>query len=170
MKFVEILYYFFMLSAAVSAASILFIENLFRAVLLLLIVLLSIAGIYVMSFAEFLAVTQILIYAGGVVVIILFGIMLTSKTSGIAMKVKNTNIFSAALLGCLLMYLLITLLTKDFSDAETNSVDFNSVRETGIKLMTSHLLAFEVAAILLLVTLIGAAVISSGNKNSMARK
>jgi NADH-quinone oxidoreductase subunit J len=122
-----------------------------------------------MSFAEFLAVTQILIYAGGVVVVILFGIMLTSKTSGTALTVKNTNVFSAALLGCLLIYLLIRLLTKDFSNAQTEPLDFNSIRETGINLMTSHLLAFEVAAILLLVTLIGAAVISSGNKNSIVK-
>jgi NADH-quinone oxidoreductase subunit J len=95
--------------------------------------------------------------------------MLTSKTSGTALTVKNTNVFSAALLGCLLIYLLIRLLTKDFSNAQTEPLDFNSIRETGINLMTSHLLAFEVAAILLLVTLIGAAVISSGNKNSIVK-
>ncbi len=170
MRFTEILYYLFMLSAGISAILILFVENLFKAVLLLLIVLLSIAAIYVLSFAEFLAVTQILIYAGGVVVIMLFGIMLTSKTtSGVALNVKTTNIFPAALTGCLLIYLLVSLLTKDFSDAEAGSIDLNSTRETGISLMTSHLLAFEVTAILLLAALIGAAVISSGNKNSTVK-
>src|SRR5207253_2250665 len=87
MSIQQIVYYFFLFLAAGSALGILFIKNVFKGALLLLICLLSIASLYVFMFAEFVAVTQIMIYAGGVVIVIIFGIMLTTRLSGEALKV-----------------------------------------------------------------------------------
>ena len=64
---------------AVSAFLILIAKNVFRAALLLLACLISMAGIYIYLSAEFMAMVQILIYAGGVVVLIIFAIMLTTR-------------------------------------------------------------------------------------------
>src|SRR5687767_9782869 len=99
MNSIEILFYFFMLLAAISAGAIVFSKNVFKSALFLLICLLSIAALYVLSFAEFLAVAQVLIYAGGILVIIIFGIMLTTRISGRPLVVENTNIFSGAIAG-----------------------------------------------------------------------
>jgi NADH:ubiquinone oxidoreductase subunit 6 (subunit J) len=153
--------YLFILTAAVSALSILFVKNLFKAALLLMIALLCIAAIYILSYAEFLAVSQILIYAGGVVVLILFGIMLTAPGGGKPVEVESTNNFFAIFLGGALMYMLGHVLYISYNNIASSPIELDSITYTGLGLMTSHLLAFEVAGILLLIALIGAAVISS---------
>jgi NADH:ubiquinone oxidoreductase subunit 6 (subunit J) len=153
--------YLFILTAATCAVSIIFIKNLFKAALLLMVILLCIAAIYILAYAEFLAVSQILIYAGGVVVIILFGIMLTAGAEGKPLQVGSTNRVSAMLLGGALMYLLGHVLYIGYNHTASSPIALDSITYTGLGLMTSHLLAFEIAGILLLIALIGAAVISS---------
>src|SRR6188768_2149670 len=99
MKGLDLLFYSLEVLAFASALCILFTKNVFYAALLLIICLLSIAGIYIMANAEFLAVTQILIYAGGVLVLIIFGVMLTTRISGKPLVVKNDNWFAGSLVG-----------------------------------------------------------------------
>jgi NADH:ubiquinone oxidoreductase subunit 6 (subunit J) len=153
--------YIFLSIATLAAIAIILTKSLFKAALYLMIVLLSVAGLYVLSFAEFLAVTQILIYAGGIVVVLIFGIMLSTKISGKPLQIDNTNIFLAVLLGVGLIVSLLPALQKAFTNSQVNNIAINSVKQTGINILSSHLLAFEIAGILLLVALIGAAVIST---------
>ena len=161
MSMVAIIFYFFILIASLSAIGILLMTNVFKAALLLLICLLSVAALYILAFAEFVAITQILIYAGGVLVLILFGIMLTSKLSGKPLQVSNTNLF----IGFLACALLFTLLVNFISDYTIISLPNASLPENittiGINFMTGYALPFEISGILLLVALIGAAVITS---------
>jgi NADH:ubiquinone oxidoreductase subunit 6 (subunit J) len=110
MNVVNIIFYFFISLTALSALGIVFSKNVFRSALLLLVSLLSVAAIYVLSFAEFIAVTQILIYAGGILVVIIFGIMLTTKISGRPLVVENTHLFSGAVAGISLLVLLVRYL------------------------------------------------------------
>jgi NADH:ubiquinone oxidoreductase subunit 6 (subunit J) len=167
MNYEVIIAYFFYAITAISSICILFSRNVFSSAVLLLITLLGIAALYVMSFAEFVAVTQILIYAGGVVVVIIFGIMLTTKLSGVALKVGNSHILSASILSVLLFAGLAAIFTRAFGNLKVNSVSTtDSVSGTGIQLMTSYVLPFEVAGILLLIALLGATVISSASKKS----
>src|SRR5687768_1114862 len=112
MSILSFTFYAFEFLAAASAASILFVKNVFYGALLLIICLLSIAGIYVISHAEFIAVTQILIYAGGILVLIIFGIMLTTRISGKPLVVKNNNWFAGSLVGLPILI----VLTKLFSE------------------------------------------------------
>lgn len=164
-----VVFYLFIALAALSSLGILFIRNVFHAALLLLVCLLAIAGLYVLAFAEFLAVTQILIYAGGILVVIIFGIMLTSKLSGIPLIVTNKKWFAGALVGVPLFYLLINFLRHENFFQHDLSYDvqgnWNPVNLIGIDFMTNYLLPFEVAGVLLLVTLIGAAVTASFKDN-----
>jgi NADH:ubiquinone oxidoreductase subunit 6 (subunit J) len=159
---IQIIFYMLIFIAGVSAVLLLIIKNVFKGALLLLVCLLAIAGIYVLSFAEFVAVTQILIYAGGIMVVIIFGIMLTSKIAGKPLEAGSSNIFSACLAGLLLFGVLIYLFRNFLS---TSSPDFlytgNQVENIGISLMTIHSFPFELSGVLLLVSLIGAAVITS---------
>lgn len=167
MSFYSIIFYFFYALAGLSAFGILFIKNIFKAALLLLICLLSLASIYVFAFAEFVAVTQIMIYAGGILVIIIFGIMLTTKLSGKALKVENAHIFSGILVSGALLFLLIKFFDgANWQKKESVLISQNAVTETGIELLSTFILPFELAGLLLLIALIGAAVITSSINKS----
>jgi NADH-quinone oxidoreductase subunit J len=163
-------FYIFAFLAVAAGAGIVFARRLFHAALLLLVSFLGIAGVYALSFAEWVAVTQILVYAGGVVVIIIFGIMLTSRIPGRPTAVSNSRWFAGTLLGLAAMGFLITLyMREDFGTAAVpvSNARFTMVNRFGIALMTDYLLPFEVAGLLLLVTLVGAALIAAArNKNS----
>lgn len=164
MSILSFTFYAFEFLAAVSAVAILFVKNVFYGALLLIVCLLSLAGIYIISNAEFIAVTQILVYAGGILVLIIFGIMLTTRISGKPLMVKNHNWFSGVLVGLPILILLITLFseTSFYSNNQTGVEQrYTSINKIGILLMTDYMFPFEVAGILLLVALIGAAVVAS---------
>ena len=152
-------FYGFMLIAAISALGILVIKNVFKGALLLLICLLALAALYILLLAEFVAITQILIYAGGILVIILFGIMLTSKISGTPLRVKHGNIVAGIIAGVSICSLLIRLISDHFAATAQSPMQTSQAIETiGIHFMTDYIIPFEVAGILLLMALIGAAV------------
>ncbi len=157
-----------MLAASFAALGILFCKNVFKAALLLLCCLLALAAVYVLSFAEFVAVTQVLVYAGGIVVVIIFGIMLTTKLLGTALIVKNGNILPGALAGIALFALLIKFFSEGFINDESQQVRSfdDNISETGVQLMTNYVLPFELAGILLLMALIGAGVITASIKKT----
>ncbi len=164
MSLISFIFYALGFLAAVSAVSILFTKNVFYGALLLIVCLLSVAAIYILANAEFIAVTQILIYAGGVLVLIIFGVMLTSKISGKPLMVKNQYWLAGSLVGLSSLTLLIKLFSEtNFynSNQIANESSYNAINQIGILLMTGYMLPFEVAGILLLVALIGAAVVAS---------
>ncbi|HEY9490015.1 MAG TPA: NADH-quinone oxidoreductase subunit J [Chryseosolibacter sp.] len=165
MTAVTILFYFFIFLAGSAAVAILFSKNVFKSALFLLVSLLSIAGLYVLSFAEFLAVTQILIYAGGITIIILFGIMLTTRISGKPLVVRNAHILSGGMAGIALFVLLIRYLPA-LPESEKN-ISPESIQVIGLAVFSKFSLPFEVAGILLLIALVGAAVITSQLKSKV---
>lgn len=164
MSIQSVIFYAFEVIAALSAVLILFTRNVFYGTLLLITCLLSIAGLYIFFNAEFLAVAQILIYAGGVLVLIIFGVMLTSKFSGKSLMVTNKHWVPGILVGTFFFGLLIKLFgdtsfhVDSTVQAESTSTSINQI---GILLMSDYVLPFEVAGILLLVALIGSAVVVS---------
>jgi NADH:ubiquinone oxidoreductase subunit 6 (subunit J) len=160
MSLFNIIFYFFAAAAALSALSLVLVKNVFYGALLLITCLLSVAGLYVLSFAEFVAVTQIMVYAGGVLVLIIFGIMLTTRLGEKPLLVEHANVFSGALVGLSLFVILVIVVKIPLSLA-TKPMGSGSIEKIGVSLMTDHLIAFEVAGLLLLAALIGAAVIAS---------
>jgi NADH:ubiquinone oxidoreductase subunit 6 (subunit J) len=164
------LFYFLEIIAALSAISIIFIRHVFYGALLLITCLLALAGLYVLAFAEFIAVTQILIYAGGILVVIIFGIMLTSKISGKPLVVQHANVFSGILVGLIFLALLIYFLSTQkfvmYSTAKPSPE--TNIHTFGTGLMSDFILPFEIAGVLLLITLIGAAVVASSLKSKKA--
>lgn len=160
MNLLPVLFYFFIALAALSAAGILFSRNVFKSTLYLLTCLLSIAALYVFSLAEFLAVAQILVYAGGIVVLIIFGVMLTTKIAGQALVVKNARIVAGIIAALSFFSLLIANMPNaDHSiDATSGPVDTETI---GLAIFSRHVLPFEIAGVLLLMALVGAAVVTS---------
>lgn len=145
-------------------------RNLLYAGFSLLLTLLSVAGIYVLLFADFVAVTQLMVYVGGVLVLILFGIMLSSRVQNKSVMSENVNQGWGITISLLtLIGLSYTIWKAEFASlpwiqqASTNVLadQKSTVQSIGIKLMTDFVLPFEVASLLLLIALMGAAYIAT---------
>jgi NADH:ubiquinone oxidoreductase subunit 6 (subunit J) len=172
MNILSFVFYFLEIIAALSAIGLALVRNVFYGALLLIVCLLAIAGIYVLAFAEFIAVTQILIYAGGILVVIIFGIMLTSKIAGKPMVVEHTFTFSGALVAggfFTLMFIVLSRETFVLPASQSPISNINHTNVIGIALLTKYMMPFEIAGLLLLLALVGASVIAStiksGKKN-----
>jgi NADH-quinone oxidoreductase subunit J len=164
MTLVSILFYFFVIVAGGSALALTMIRNVLYGALLLIVCLLSVAGIYVLAFAEFVAVTQILIYAGGILVVIIFGIMLTSKISEKPLVVEHSYVFSGILVAAACFSMLVYVLTQEpfpSPKAQAPITTTSPIDTVGISLFSEYMLPFEIAGVLLLISLIGASIIAS---------
>jgi len=158
-------FYSFSTLAIVAALFILFTRNLIYGAFALFLTFLGVAALYVLAGADFLAVTQIMVYVGGILVLLIFGIMLTQKAgheaeSSVANRVEApvTRIAWGFVVGSgLFVFLGYIILTAQFQMTGNIISSKSTIRTIGVELMTSHLLPFEIAAILLLVALIGAA-------------
>ncbi|ELR70528.1 NADH-ubiquinone oxidoreductase chain J [Fulvivirga imtechensis AK7] len=164
----DILFYLFAGLAVLSAAVVLFSRNILYSAFALVVTFLAVAAIYVLAGAEFVAITQIMIYVGGIVVLLIFGVMLTNKISGKALVTEAHNKFWAVVvcggLFTLLLYGIFRINFALLSGSGGTTAGTNNVQQLGIGLMSDYILPFEVAAILLLIALIGAATIA-GYKN-----
>lgn len=163
MTILHFLLYFFGGITALAAISILFVKNIFHAALALLVCLLSLAALFILLQAEFLAVSQILLYAGGVVILIIFGIMLTNKAGGQPIPIKNSGLFGGLFIGGSTFFLLIFLVRKSLfvlSSTTSAPATQNNIQIVGIELLTDYVLPFEIAGVLLLAVLIGAATLA----------
>lgn len=143
-----------------SALIVVLNKNLIYSAVALLFTLIGMAGLYVFLWADFIAGVQVAIYIGGILVLILFGIMLTHKI--ISVNISHTSMQRTA--GTFLTLLLIAFLswvvvrTPWLTSAATEPE--STVAMIGNSLMTDYLLPFEVASVLLLGALIGAATLS----------
>jgi len=135
-------------------------KNLVHAAVFLFFSLFLIAGYYIMLYADFLAAVQVIVYVGGILVLIIFGVMLTSKLEKPSINISSFNQITAALL-CLFLfflqsYAIVNGTWKNASDIEIE----NSSYTIGKLILSKHLLPFEIVSILLLGALIGAATIA----------
>lgn len=169
MSLVQILFYVFATLAIGSALAIVFTKNILYAALGLLLTFLAVAALYVMAGADFLAIVQIMIYIGGVLVLMIFGVMLTSKSADRYLLSPTYNRFGGILAGVgLFVLFLLAILKVNFSSIQwiaqaqqSNGVIAHSTLSgVGVKLMTDFVLPFEVAGILLMAALLGAAYIA----------
>lgn len=146
-------------------------SNLVRSVFMFFVTLFSIAGLYVFALADFVAVTQIVIYVGGVLVLMLFTFMLSSKETLEKLEESKHQYFTLKQLPALLVaaaFLLVLVnaifkLNPDHllwirqSQNNTFHPQDNTVTNIGTNLMTAYLLPFEAISILLMMALVGAA-------------
>jgi NAD(P)H-quinone oxidoreductase subunit 6 len=154
------IFYLFALAAVVGAAGVPMSKNIFWSAMGLLSALIGVGGLYVLLSADFVAVTQLLVYIGGVLVLIIFAVMLTSQIKEI--EVSNRNV--GLLAGGILFFVTATLLSYVAIWAPWRVVAQPQSQETtaaiGNGLLSTWLLPFEVASVLLVATLIGAIVVA----------
>ena len=161
----EIFFYLFGVLTIAPAVAIIFTRTLMNAALLLIFCFLGIAGLFVLMQAEFIAVTQIVVYAGGILILIIFGVMLTPKVSG-GNKIRNNENIFAGLLVLSGWAVLLAALLKGYQGQPVlqGQQSGNEIKNVGILLMSDNLMAFELSAVLLLAALVGAAMIASNFK------
>lgn len=162
MNYEVYIFYAFGALAVLSALGVLFTRNVIHAAFMLVLTFFAVGGIYVLANASFVGVTQLLIYVGGILILMIFGIMLTNRLNGKALITEHHNRFIGVLIGGIFFSLLsYIILWANLSHIEENYfIPTNTIKFIGVNLMSNYLVPFEIAAILLLIALIGAAVIS----------
>jgi len=159
----DIIFYFFAFVTVVSAAVVVFSRNIIHSAFSLMFTFFGVAGLYVMLNADFIAVTQVLIYVGGILVLILFGVMLTTRVINVEMKTGTMHIIPASILVALLAGTLCGIFwITDWPAPAAAAIEVPPTTAVGIgkALMTTYLLPFEVASVVLLVAMLGAAMIA----------
>ena len=137
-----------------SALMVVAVRNLIHAVVFLIVSFLGIAGLYITLSADFVAVTQVLIYAGAVSVLILFAIMLTPLAG--RDNAETFLRFPALLLAVLVGFTIgFVSLDTDWSVADRGGFQ-ETASAIGEALLTKYVLPFEMASVLLLVAMVGA--------------
>jgi NADH-quinone oxidoreductase subunit J len=143
--------------AVVSALGIVLSRNLFYAVLWLILSFIGLAGLFVTLSADFVAVAQVLVYAGAVGVLVIFAIMLTpnSATSNSETRFFGPGLIVASVVSGIMVYV--------GSHTDWNTIkrgDFPATaEEIGASLTNRYVLPFEVASVLLMAAMIGAIVL-----------
>ncbi len=146
-----------------SALMVVTLRNIFHCALFLVLCMFSIAGIYILLEAEFIAAVQVLIYVGAVTILMIFAVMLTHQLTGKTIRQVNDQPVPAFLIVLSLLILTLLALSKTAWEVASSSGVSPSATELGRALMTIYVLPFEIVSVVLLVALIGAIVISRGD-------
>ncbi len=158
----EVIFVLMGLVAVGSAVLVVTTKNVVHAALWLVVTLASVAGGYLMLTAEFLAWVQVLIYIGSIVVLLLFGIMLTKAPIGGTAGLDSENRIAAGVVATALGATLVTLVVDAFRHAyiDLESFEVGGAEATGTAIFRHYVLPFEVVSVLLLAALIGSIVLS----------
>ena len=144
----------------VSAFRVVTTKNVVHAALYLIVVLAGVAGIYILLAAEFAAVVQILVYIGAIVVLFLFGIMLTRAPIGHEADLDNEQRWAALVVALFLFGVLGSVLVNAFHRVHVRPETVGTTSDVANSIFTTYVVPFEVVSIVLLAALVGAVVIA----------
>lgn len=164
MDLFAISFYIFAFITIAGALVMVMSRNIVRSAFALMFSLLGVAVLYVLLYADFVAVTQLLVYIGGILILILFGVMLT--TQGFTAKFESVaiNFVPASIFTGLIAVLLIgVFLTADWKLTEVADTE-STITDLGMLLLNEYILPFQIAAVLLLVAIIGAVFMASRSR------
>jgi NADH-quinone oxidoreductase subunit J len=180
--------FFFWLFAIITCAfalGVLFASNVVRMALYLIVSLAAASGLMFIAGAEFVGAMQIMIYVGGTLVLLVFGVMLTAQDAFVNLKTKGGEWIMALLVGGAMLLMMFTAAfgVRDWrepsksTEEEQKQIAVNQLATTtkiGVDLTGKYLLPFEVVGVHLLVVLVGAAYLArttsqkSGNVRTLA--
>ena len=139
----------------VAAVKVVTTPNVVRAVLYLVIVLAGAAAQYILLAAEFVFAVQVLVYIGAIVILFLFGTMLTRAPIGRASDLDNDQRWLGAVVGLFLLGILVAVLWDAFSDRHIHFGAVQRTSDVGNAIFGPYLIPFEVVSVLLLAALVG---------------
>jgi NADH-quinone oxidoreductase subunit J len=167
-----IAFYIFAAIAVLASLGVIGQRNPMHSVMLLIVSFGALAGLYILLDAPFTAVTQIIIYAGAIMVLFLFVVMLlNAKTeddlpkAAIGPRAMRLGILLSLVLGLEVAWGLSRLGITSFSTDPKDVSSISSVATIGAQLFTAHAFAFEVTSILILVAMVGAVVIAGRGRH-----
>ena len=160
MPIAEIVFWLIAIFTIVSAAMVVLNNQLLYSAIALLFSLFGVAGLYIFLWADFIAGIQLIVYIGGINVLIIFGIMLTNKISSVRLSQTNVQQGVGAAVA-IWLFILISIVISKTSWLQIESLEpSETVAKIGTLLLTKYLLPFEAISLLLLGALIGAALLS----------
>src|SRR5687768_7845841 len=158
------LFYLFAAMAGLSAVGLVLSRNIVRSAVCLLFTLVGVAGLYFLLHAEFLAAVQLVVYAGGTLILIIFGVMLTSKSPFSRFEPKLGEVIIAISISSILLFALILGIARTSFAHGPMSSELYPVDRLGQVLLGDYLVPFEIVSVLLLVVMIGAAYLAKGRR------
>jgi NADH:ubiquinone oxidoreductase subunit 6 (subunit J) len=139
-----------------SALAVVLSKNLFHAVLWLALALTGTAGVFLLLDAEFLAAVQLLLYAGGIITIVVFAIVVTERLIGERLSQTSRSIGSGAVASIVLLGIIVSTLVRRPLAVTPLPQVADVTRVIGTEVMTTYVLPFELLALLMLAAMLGA--------------
>jgi NADH-quinone oxidoreductase subunit J len=162
MGITQILFWFLSVVALFSALMVITSKNPVYSVLWLIITFFAISGHYILLNAQFLAIVNIIVYAGAIMVLFLFVIMLMNLNQEMEPKKNRWIRFAGTIAGgCLLLVLVAALRNTELKQqmAQVNEGSIGLIKNLGKELFTNYVVPFEISSILFLSAMVGAVVI-----------
>lgn len=160
----DLIFYLFAAITVVSGIIVVNAKNIVHAAFAMLLTFFGVAGIYVLLGADFLAVVQIMVYVGGILILLLFGVMLTNKITNVEIRSGSIQVIPAVIGLAVFSAILLWIMTTTNWKSESFELPFTTSIEIGQVLLSQYVLIFELLGILLLIALIGAASIARRDK------
>ena len=139
-----------------SALAVVLSKNLFHSVLWLALALTGTAGVFLLLEAEFLAAVQLLLYAGGIVTIVVFAIVVTERLVGERITQTNRRITAGAVTSLALIALVVNAILRQPLPATREPLTTDLTRTIGESVLTRFVLPFELLGVLMLAAMLGA--------------
>ena len=156
----EILFWFLTVMAISCALGVILSRNPINSVLFLIATFFAISGHYLLLNAQFLAIVNIIVYAGAIMVLFLFVIMLMNLNADVEpQKSRLVQVAGMVAGGVLFLVLLAALRTASLSSLDKTATDIGLIKNLGKVLFTQYVLPFEISSVLFLSAMIGAIVI-----------
>ena len=151
------------------ALMVVFAKHIIHSALYLALALLCVATYFILLKAEYLAVVQIMVYVGAVVVLVLFSLMLTRTRIGETTNIVNRQVWTAGAVSALLFLalgIIIYMARNGFTWSSSDEIPVLSVKNLGSILFSKYVLPFEVISLLILGALIGSVVLAMKEKEA----
>jgi NADH-quinone oxidoreductase subunit J len=139
-----------------SALAVVLSKNLFHSVLWLALALTGTAGVFLLLEAEFLAAVQLLLYAGGVVTIVVFAIVVTERLVGERITQTNRRITAGAVTALAFVAFIVSFISQQPLATTRPPLTSDLTRTLGESVLTRFVLPFELLAVLMLAAMLGA--------------
>ncbi len=160
MELYDIIFYFFALMIIASAGIVVGSKNLAYSAYALLFTFLGVAAIYILLGSDFIGVVQLMVYVGGILILLLFGIMLTNKITSVEIRNESTFVIPTIIAIGIFAAFLIFIMTSTNWTVFTSQFPSSTIKSIGKELLTKYSFIFELMAVILLIALIGAATLA----------
>jgi NADH-quinone oxidoreductase subunit J len=182
-------FYLFAMAACLSAVAVVLTGNIVRMACFLVLALGAVAGLFFLAGADFLGAVQLMVYVGGTMVLLVFGVMLTARGPFVSMKIGGGQWILATILGGALLAVLMqaAMSVPAWTTGGNHPIDRPTATRLGLGLMgvrvdqldqpdlvlrrgmSGHLLAFEIISVHLVVVLVGAAYLARAKRSLPAQ-